>query len=76
MPDDNAAHDAISTSMKIFLMIALGATMLATIAVMLAGAVGMANISRNPQTSNRLMRARVVLQAVAVGLVVLLMLAR
>jgi hypothetical protein len=62
--------------MKIFLMIALGATMLATIAVMLAGAVGMANISRNPQTSNRLMRARVVLQAVAVGLVVLLMLAR
>jgi hypothetical protein len=74
MPDDNAAHDAISTSMKIFLMIALGATMLATIAVMLAGAVGMANISRNPQTSNRLMRARVVLQAVAVGLVVLLML--
>lgn len=59
--------------MKLFLMILLGIDMIAVVAVMLVGAVGMANLSRNPQTSNRLMRARVILQAVAVGLVVLLM---
>lgn len=59
--------------MKIFLLVLLGVDMVAVVAVMLVGAVGMANLSRNPQTSNRLMRARVVLQAVAVGLVVLLM---
>jgi hypothetical protein len=40
---------------------------------MLVGAVGMANLSRNPQTSNKLMRWRVGLQAGAIGLVVILM---
>ncbi len=60
--------------MKLFLMILLGADMIAVVAVMLVGAVGMANLSRNPRTSNKLMRARVVLQGVAIGLVVLLML--
>jgi len=60
--------------MKLFLMILLGIDMVAVVVVMLVGAVGMANLSRNPQTSNRLMRARVGLQGVAVGLVMLLML--
>jgi hypothetical protein len=60
--------------MKIFLMVLLGIDMVAVVVVMLIGAVGMANLSRNPQTSNRLMRARVGLQGIAVGLVVLLML--
>jgi hypothetical protein len=60
--------------MKLFLMILLGIDMLAVVAVMLVGAVGMANLSRNPRTSNRLMRARVGLQGVAIGLVLLLML--
>jgi hypothetical protein len=60
--------------MKIFLMILLGVDMIAVVAVMLVGAVGMANLSRDPRTSNKLMRARVGLQGVAVGLVVLLML--
>jgi succinate dehydrogenase hydrophobic anchor subunit len=60
--------------MKLFLMILLGIDMIAVVAVMLVGAVGMANVSRDPRTSNKLMRARVALQGVAVGLVVLLLL--
>jgi hypothetical protein len=61
------------SGMKIFLMILLGIDMVAVVAVMLVGAVGMANLSRDPKTSNKLMRARVVLQAVAIGIVVILM---
>jgi hypothetical protein len=60
--------------MKILLVILLCIDMLAVVVVMLVGAVGMANLSRNPQTSNLLMRWRVGLQGVAVLLVVLLML--
>jgi hypothetical protein len=60
--------------MKVFLMILLGIDMAAVVVVMLIGAVGMANLSRDPRTSNKLMRARVILQGVAIGLVVLLML--
>jgi uncharacterized BrkB/YihY/UPF0761 family membrane protein len=59
--------------MKLFLMILLGIVMVAVVVVMLVGAVGMANLSRDPRTSNKLMRARVVLQAIAIGIVVLLM---
>ena len=55
-------------------MILLGIDLVAVVAVMLVGAVGMANLSRNPRTSNRLMRWRVLLQGTAIGLVVLLML--
>jgi hypothetical protein len=62
------------TSMKIFLMVLLGIDMVAVVAVMLVGAVGMANLSRSPQTSNLLMRWRVGLQGVGIALVVLLML--
>ncbi len=65
---------AIYGGMKLFLMILLGIDMIAVVVVMLIGAVGMANLSRDPRTSNKLMRARVVLQGVAIGLVVLLML--
>ncbi len=60
--------------MKILLMILLGVDLVAVVAVMLVGAVGMANLSRSPQTSNMLMRWRVGLQGVGVVLVVLLML--
>jgi len=60
--------------MKIFLMILLAIDMVAVVVVMLVGAVGIANLSRDPKVSNRLMRARVGLQGIAVGLVVLLML--
>ncbi len=72
-PDDAAAGWHYIRFMKIFLMILLAIDMLAVVVVMLVGAVGMANLSRNPETSNRLMRARVGLQAVAIGIVVLLM---
>jgi hypothetical protein len=60
--------------MKIFLMVLLGIDMAAVVAVMLVGAVGMANLSRSPQTSNKLMRARVILQGIGIALVVCLML--
>ncbi len=60
--------------MKILLMILLGIDLVAVVAVMLVGAVGMANLSRSPQTSNMLMRWRVGLQGFGVLLVVLLML--
>jgi hypothetical protein len=60
--------------MKIVLMILLGVDLVAVVGVMLIGAVGMANLSRSPQTSNMLMRWRVGLQGVGVVLVVLLML--
>jgi hypothetical protein len=59
--------------MKLFLMILLGLDMLAVVAVMLVGALGMASPSRNPRTSNKLMRWRVILQGVAIALVVMLM---
>jgi hypothetical protein len=61
-------------AMKIFLMILLGVDLVAVVGVMLVGAVGMANLSRSPQTSNLLMRWRVGLQGFGVLLVVLLML--
>ncbi len=67
-------HRSIYYQMKVFLMILLGIDMVAVVVVMLVGAVGMANLSRDPRTSNKLMRARVALQGVAIGLVVLLML--
>ena len=59
--------------MKLFIMILLAIDMAAVVVVMLVGAVGMVNVNRDPQTSNKLMRWRVVLQAVAIGLVVILM---
>ncbi len=60
--------------MQMILLILLGIDMIAVVAVMLVGALGMANRERDPRTSNRLMRARVALQGVAIGLVVLLLL--
>jgi len=54
-------------------MVLLGIDMLAVVIVMLVGAVGMASISRNPRTSNKLMRARVILQGLAIALLMLIM---
>ncbi len=59
--------------MKIFLMVLLAIDMLAVIVVMLVGAIGLVDANRSGLTSNMLMRLRVGLQAVAIGLVVLLM---
>ena len=60
--------------MRIFLTVLLLVDMAAVVVVMLVGAIGTVNINRDPKTSNRLMRWRVMLQAVAIGLVGLLML--
>jgi hypothetical protein len=60
--------------MKTILMVLLAVDMLAVLGVMLTGTLGMVNKNRDPHTSNRLMRWRVILQAVAVGLVGALML--
>jgi len=65
---------AYISGMKIFLMVLLGIDMVAVVAVMLVGALGMASATRTPQTSNKLMRARVILQGVGIALVVCLML--
>ena len=74
-PDDRQSR-AVSYSgvMRVILLILLGLDMLAVIGVMLAGVLGKANPERDPHISNRLMRWRVVLQAVAIGLVAALML--
>lgn len=58
--------------MKDFLMILLAVDMVAVVAVMLVGAIGIASTTRSPQASNKLMRARVILQGIGIGLVVLL----
>jgi hypothetical protein len=59
--------------MKTILLILLGVDMLAVVGVMLAGVFGMAGRDHDPHKSNRLMRWRVTLQAVAMGLVIVLM---
>ena len=74
-PDDRQIRVVTySAAMRAILMILLGLDMLAVVGVMLAGVLGMANPERDPHTSNRLMRWRVILQAVAIGLVAALML--
>lgn len=60
--------------MKTFLMALVGLAMLGTLGVMLAGMVGMARNQGDPHRSNRLMRYRVILQAVALLLFGLLLL--
>jgi hypothetical protein len=69
-----AGRPGYMKAMKILLMILLGVDLVAVVIVMLVGAIGMANVGRSPQTSNRLMRWRVGLQGGAVLLVALLML--
>ncbi|MFT2094588.1 MULTISPECIES: twin transmembrane helix small protein [Acidiphilium] len=58
--------------MRDILLILLGVDMVAVVAVLLAGAVGMTQ-GADPRRQNRLMRWRVGLQAVAVALVVILL---
>ena len=60
--------------MRDVLIILPGLDMIAVVAVLLTGAVGMTQ-NADPRRQNRLMRLRVALQAVAVGLVVVLLLA-
>ncbi len=69
-----SAQARIIGGMKTFLTILLGLDLVAVVAVMLTGVLGMAKAGRDPRVSNRLMRWRVTLQALAVALVVALML--
>ncbi len=59
--------------MKIILIVFLVLSMLGTLGVLFAGMVGMVRTNANPQRSNALMRWRVLLQAVALVLFVVLM---
>ena len=56
-----------------FLTVLVGLAMLGTLGVLLVGMVGLARGAGNPARSNRLMRWRVALQAVALLLFVLLL---
>ncbi len=57
------------------LAILTGLSMLATLATLFAGMIGLVRGASNPGRSNALMRWRVMLQGVTVGLFVLLMFA-
>jgi hypothetical protein len=58
---------------KTFLVICVALLMLATLGVLFAGLLGLARGDGNPARSNQLMRWRVILQAGALLLFVLLM---
>jgi hypothetical protein len=58
--------------MKILLIALLALSMLATLGVLFAGMLGLVR-GGDPQRSNALMRWRVMLQAVAIGLFLLLL---
>ncbi|MCC6470948.1 MAG: twin transmembrane helix small protein [Alphaproteobacteria bacterium] len=60
--------------MKTFLTVVLVIAMLAVVGVLLAGVIGLVRGGNDPRRSNKLMRARVVLQAVALGIFALLLL--
>ena len=59
--------------MKTFLTVLLVIAMLAVLGVLLAGVIGMLR-GADPRTSNKLMRARVVLQGAALAILALLLL--
>ncbi len=60
--------------MKTVLIILVVVAMLATLGVLFAGMVGLVRQDGNAQRSNALMRWRVILQGVALGLFALLLL--
>ncbi len=60
--------------MTSLLMILTGVAMLATLGTLFAGMLGIAKGSNNPGRSNALMRWRVMLQGLSLGLFVLLLL--
>ena len=60
--------------MKTVLMVLTGVAMVATLVTLFAGMLGLVSGSNNPGRSNALMRWRVILQGVSLGLFVLLLL--
>jgi hypothetical protein len=70
-----SASKGYMKDMNTFFMIAVGLAMLATLGVLMAGVIGMARGGPgHAQRSNKLMRYRVLLQAVAIALFALFML--
>lgn len=67
------APDLYMPEMRDLLLVILGIDMLAVVAVLLVGALGMTT-GADPRRQNMLMRWRVTLQAVAIALVVILIL--
>jgi hypothetical protein len=59
--------------MKIFLSILLAIMMFATLGVLIAGLIGVARGGGNPQRSNKLMQYRILLQAGALIVFLLLL---
>jgi len=59
--------------MKTFLTILIIVLMIATLGVLFAGLIGLANPAHDPARSNRLMRWRIILQATVILLFMLLM---
>ncbi len=59
--------------MSILLLILMGLAMAGVLGVLFAGLLGVARGGGDPRRSNRLMRWRVILQAVAIGLFLLLL---
>lgn len=66
--------ETLTGTMRTLLTILLVLAMLGVLATLFAGMVGLARAEANPVRSNRLMRWRVILQGVAIGLFVLLLL--
>ena len=58
--------------MRIFLAILIGLLMLGVVGVLFAGLIGVARGGGDPERSNRLMRWRIILQAGAILLFLLL----
>ena len=60
--------------MQTVLTVLVALAMLGVFGVLIAGMVGLARGGGDPQRSNRLMQWRVILQAIAIGLFMLLLL--
>ena len=61
----------MSEGMNTAFVVMIGIAAFATLAVMLIGVVNMSRKGHDPRTSNKLMRWRVILQAVAIALIML-----
>ncbi|HEU0071790.1 MAG TPA: twin transmembrane helix small protein [Alphaproteobacteria bacterium] len=64
----------MSEGMNTAFTVMIGVAALATLAVVFIGVINMSRKGHDPRTSNKLMRWRIILQAVAIGLIVLFLL--
>jgi phosphatidylglycerophosphate synthase len=64
----------MTEGMSTAFVVMIGIAAFATLAVVVIGIVNMSRKGHDPRTSNKLMRWRIILQAVAIGLIVLFLL--